>query len=199
MSDSIAAVDRRTGGAALTAGALLFASVATELVWNVQRPDGSVSDPPGFLLFIGGFAVGTAALGVAVHGLGRSAALSRTGRIGRALSLVGAGLLTVFAVLYLGTGVATGVPLEAAFWLFLAGFLLLIVGSVPFAIGLRRSRTGSRAWLAVLVAGAGALVALLTLSPWHEIGLFTFDAAWAALGLRLLRRTPDRADLLPAA
>jgi hypothetical protein len=191
------AVDRRTGAAALTAGGLMFVSVATELLWNVQQPDGSVSNLPGFVLFMGGFAAGTAALVLALHGLGRgSAVLSRAGRIGRAISLVGAALLTAFAVLFLGTGLATGSPLEAAFWLFLLGFLLLIVGSVPLGLGLRRSAVLGPWWAAVLVAGAGAVVAMVTLSPWHELGLFTFDAAWAALGLRLrsaARRAPVRA------
>lgn len=196
MSDRAATVDRRTGAAGVAAGVLMFASVATELVWNVQRPDGSVSDMPVFVLFVGGFGAGTAALGVAVHGLGRGVALSRAGRTGRVLSLLGAGLLTVFAVVFLGTGLATGTPLETAFWFFLAGFLLLIAGSVPLALGLRRSGIAGRWWPAVLVAGAGALVAMLTLDPWHDLGLFTFDAAWAALGLQLLRGpVPLRRDV----
>ena len=41
-------------------------------------------------------------------------------------------------------------------------------------------------WISVLVAGAGALVAMLIQSPLHEVGLFTFDAAWIALGVHLL-------------
>lgn len=181
------AVDRRTGAAALAAGVLMFVSVATELIWNVQRPDGSVFNTPVFVLFIAGFGLGTAALGVALHGLGRGGvALFRAGRVGRAVSMAGAALLTAFAVLYLATGLVTGTPLETAFWLFLLGFLLLIVGSIPLALGLRRSAVVGRWWAAVLVAGAGALVAMLTLAPWHELGLFTFDAAWAALGMRLL-------------
>jgi hypothetical protein len=186
MSDRMATIDRRTGAAALIAGALMFGSVATELIWTVQRPDGSVLNMPVFALYIGAFAVGTAALVVAVHGLGHNP-LPRAGRIGRLLGLAGAGLLTAFALIFLATGLATGMPLETAFWLFLVGFLLLILGSVPLALGLRRSGTVGIWWVAVLVAGAGALVALLTLSPWHEVGLFTFDAGWAALGLGLLR------------
>lgn len=187
MRDRSTAVDRRTGTAALAAGVLMFVSVTTELIWNVQRPDGSVFNMPVFLVFIVGFALGTAALVLALSGLGRgSVVLSRAGRIGRAISLVGAALLTAFALLFLATGLVTGTPLEAAFWLFLLGFLLLIVGSVPLALGLRGSATVGRWWSAVLVAGAGALVAMLTLSPWHELGLFTFDAAWAVLGVRLL-------------
>lgn len=185
MSNS--AVDRRTGAAALAAGVLMFVSVATELIWNVQRPDGSVFNTPVFVLFVGGFGLGTAALGVALHGLGRGAvALSRAGRVGRAISLAGAVLLTAFSVVYLATGLVTGTPLETAFWLFLLGFLMLIVGSTPLALGLRRSAVVGRWWAAVLVAAGGAFVAMLTLAPWHELGLFTFDAAWAALGLRLL-------------
>lgn len=78
--------------------------------------------------------------------------------------------------------------------MFLLGFLLLIVGSVPLALGLRRSPAVGRWWAAVLVAGAGALIAMGTLSPWHELGLFTFDAAWAVLGVRVLtgRHAPAR-------
>ncbi|MGY1985365.1 hypothetical protein ACI792_03990 [Blastococcus sp. SYSU DS0669] len=187
------AVDRRTGAAALIAGVLMFVSVATELIWNVQRPDGSVSDVPVYVLFLGGFALGTVALAVAVHGLGRGrtgAALSRAGRIGRSISLTGAGLLTVFAVVHLGTGLATGTPLEASFWAFFLGFLLLIAGAVPLALGLRRSPVVGAWWVTVLVAGIAAAVAMSAQAPLHEIGLFTFDAAWAALGLRLLSGHP---------
>ena len=203
MTRPAAAADRRTGAAALTAGLLLFVSVASELVWNAQRPDGSVSNWPVMLFFLGGFLVGTVALAVAVHGLGRGdVVLSRAGRVGRALSLAGAVLLTAFAFLYLATALATGTPLEAAFWLLLLGFVLLLLGSVPLALGLRRSGALGGWWPAVLVAGAGVLLAMTTLSPWHEIGLFTFDAAWAAVGLRLLgtgRRAPtgSRIDAAP--
>ena len=189
MSDPTRALDRRTGAAALAAGALMFVSVATELVWNVQRPDGSVSNMPVYVLFMGGFALGAIALATALHGLGRGrtgAALPRAGRIGRGISLAGAGLLTVFAVVHLGTGLATGTPLEASFWAFFLGFLLLIAGAVPLALGLRRSPTVGGWWVAVLVAGVAAAVAMFAQAPLHEIGLFTFDAAWAALGLRLL-------------
>ena len=188
--------DVRTGAAASAAGVLMFLSVAIELVWNVQAPDGSVTNWPVAVLFFGGFLLGTTALTVAMHGLGRgrvAAGLPRAGRVGRALSLAGAVLLTAFALLYLATALATGTPLEASFWLFLLGFVLLIIGSVPLALGLRRSGALGGWWAAVLLAGGGALLAMTTLSPWHELGLFTFDAAWAAVGLRLLavsRRTP---------
>ena len=192
-------VHLRTGIAAVTAGALMFASVAAELVWEVQRWDGSFTSTVGFALFVIGFAIGTAALVAAVHGM-RGLVCSRTGRVGRRITLTGAGLLTAFAVLFLGSGLVAGRPMDAAFWLFLLGFLLIIVGAVPLGLGLRRCAAVGPWWTAVPVAGAGALVAVFTQSPLHEVGLFTFDAAWAALGLRLLatpRPAPSARDAVP--
>ncbi len=183
---------RRTGAAATAAGVLMLVSVAAELLWNVQRPDGSVVDPVGFAAYLGVFTVGAAGLAVAVHGL-RDVVPTGSGRTGRVLTTAGAALLATCTLLLLLTGLATGQPLEAAFLLFLLGFVLLVLGAVPLALGLRRSTAVGPWWTAVLVAGAGGLVAMTTQSPVHEVGLFTFDAAWAALGLGLLslrRRTP---------
>jgi hypothetical protein len=183
---------RRTGAAAVTAGTLMLGSVAAELVLEVQRPDGSVVDPVGFAAYLGVFTVGAAALAAAVHGL-RDLVPTGSGRTGRVLTTAGAALLATCTLLLLLTGLATGQPLEAAFLLFLLGFVLLVLGAVPLALGLRRSTAVGPWWTAVLVAGAGGLVAMTTQSPVHEVGLFTFDAAWAALGLGLLavgRRTP---------
>jgi hypothetical protein len=192
-------VDRRTGTAALVAGVLMFLSVATELVWKVQHPDGSIASVAGIVAYLLAFIVGAAALTVAVHGLGPATATSRAGRVGRRLSLAGAGLLTTFGLVFLATALMTGTPLEASFWLFLGGLLLLIAGSVPLALGLRRSRAVGPWWVAMLVAGAGALVGILAESAVHEVGLFTFDAAWAALGLWVLRTAaPVRAEHMTA-
>jgi hypothetical protein len=184
----------RTGAAAVVAGTLLLVSVAGELLWNVQRPDGSVINTAGFAGYLGVFLVGTVALVVAVHGTDGLVA-SRTGRVGRALTLGGAASLAAFTALYLGSGLISDRPVEALFWLLLLGFLLIIAGAVPLALGMRRSGAVGPWWTAVLVAGAGALVAMSTQSPWHEVGLFTFDAAWVALGLHLLRTAaPVRED-----
>ena len=80
------------------------------------------------------------------------------------------------------------------------GLLLILVAAVPLALGLRRAGGLGGWWVTVLVAGAGALVALgAAEDPWHDLGLFVFFAAWAALGLRLLRATPDRQELATAA
>ncbi len=40
--------DRRTGIAAITAGALMFCSVAAEIIWSVQSPDGTVTSTAGY-------------------------------------------------------------------------------------------------------------------------------------------------------
>lgn len=196
--------DRRTGAAAVAAGVLLSVSVAAELVRPVQRPDGTVLDLAGFALYTALWTAGAVALVMALVGLGggRSAAgpLPRSGRIGRGIALTGAGLLAAFGAVGLVTAVATGAPGEASFLLFAVGLLPMPVAAVPLALGLRRAGRLGGWWVSVLVAGAGALVALgASADPWHDLGLFVFFGAWAALGVHLLRATPDRQGLVPAA
>ena len=189
MTDS---VDRRTGGAAVAAGVLLFASVAAELVWPVQEPDGSISNAAGFVLYLGTWTLGASCLAVAIGGLGGTAR-SRPGRAGRWISLAGAVSFVAFGVVALGTALLAGAPAEWSFLLFAVGLLLLVVGAVPLALGLRHTLPGW--WTAVLVAGTGAAVALLVEpDPWHDLGLFVFDAAWLALGLVVLGGRVPAAD-----
>jgi hypothetical protein len=177
--------DRRTGTAAVAAGLLLSASVAAELVRPVQRSDGSVTDLPGFLGYVALWTLGAAALVVAIHGLGTD---SRAGAIGRGLALAGAGLLTAFGAVGLITAAVGGAPAEESFLLFAVGLLLLVLGAVPFTLGLGSRLGGWRT--AVLAAGAGGAVALLAeADPWHDLGLFVFDAAWIVVGLHLVART----------
>jgi hypothetical protein len=188
-------VDRRTGGAAVAAGVLLFASVAAELAWPAQDPDGSVAHAVAFVLYLAAWTVGAACLAVAVSGL-RGATTSRPGRVGCRVSLAGAALFVTFGGVALGSALLTGAPADWSFLLFAVGLLLLVAGAVPLALGLRRTLPGW--WTAVLVAGAGAAVALLVEpDPWHDLGLFVFDAAWLALGLAVLggrvpAAAPDR-------
>jgi hypothetical protein len=193
--------DRRTGGAAVAAGVLLFASVAAELVRPVQRPDGTVTDMSGFALYLTGWTLGATALVVALLGLRRAAGpLGRTGRIGFAVGLAGAALFAAFGGVALGTALLDGAPAEWSFLLFAVGLLLMLVGAVPLALGLRRVGGLGRWWATVLVAGAGALVALGAAGdPWHDLGLFVCFGSWAVLGLRLLVRGRDRQDLVSAA
>lgn len=192
MTENVAA-DRRTGTAAVAAGLLLFTSVAAELVRPVQSADGTVTDVAGFVLYVAGWTLGAAALVVALLGLGGRTG-NGPGRIGRAIALTGAALLLAFGAVSLATALVDGAPAEWSFLLFAVGLLLLVVGSVPLALGLRRTGGVGGWWVAVLVTGAGGLVALgAEADPWHDLGLFAFDAAWIGLGLRLLgARAPVR-------
>jgi hypothetical protein len=182
---------RRTGVALVAAGVLLSASVAAELAWSVQRPDGTVTSPAGFGLYLAAWTAGALALVVALLGLGgvRSVAgpLPRSGRIGRAISLAGAVLLVAFGAAGLVTALVDGRPAEWSFLLFAGGLLLFLVAAVPLALGLRRAGGLGGWWVTVLVAGAGVLVGLgASADPWHDLGLFVFFGAWVALGGRLL-------------
>ena len=189
------AADRRTGGAAVAAGVLMFVSVAAELRRPVQDADGTLTSVPGFVLYLATWTLGAAALVVAVHGLG--VVRTTAGKIGRAASLAGAGLLTAFGIVGLGTALVAGSPAEWSFLLFAVGLLLLVVGAVPLALGLRPGVP--RWWTAVLVAGAGAAVALLAeADPWHDLGLFVFFLAWALLGVAWTQRSRRSADRVAA-
>jgi hypothetical protein len=192
---------RRTGIAAVSAGVLLFGSVAGELVHQVQRPDGTVTEPVLFAVLLGAWTLGAGALIVAIAGI--SAARDRCDErrrvAGRRTSLVGAGLLCAFGLAVLVAGLVSGRPVEASFLLFALGLLLTAVGQTMLALGLRRTGSPGRWSLALLVAAAAALAAVLVFSdPWHDLALFTFDAAWVALGLRLLHgRLPARRRVHP--
>ena len=181
----------------MAAGVLLFASVAAEILRPVQEPDGTVTDVAGFAVYLAAWTLGAAALVVALLGLGERTG-SRAGRVGRAVSLAGAGLLVGFGAVGLVTALVSGAPAEWSFLLFAVGLLLLVVGAVPLALGLRHRLAGW--WVAVLVAGAGGLVALgAEADPWHDLGLFLFDAAWVAIGLGILGSRAAVREHAPAA
>ena len=171
---------QRTAVAALTGGLLMAASIAAELVHAVQAPDGTVLDRGLWAVYLTAFVLGAALLVRASAGVGGP---SRAARIGRGLDVTGAALIAVSGVVLLPSGALTGTPLE---W-----------GFVPFALGLLLSAAGALTLGAVtrnpllLVAGLGALVALLLESPAHDVGLLAFLLSWAALGaLRLRQREP---------
>jgi hypothetical protein len=188
---------RRTGIAAVSAGVLLFGSVAGELVHRVQRPDGTVTEPVLFAVLLSAWTLGAAALMVAIAGISATTDQRDRGRrvAGRRTSLVGAGLLCAFGLAVLVAGLVSGQPVEASFLLFALGLLLTAVGHTMLAIRLRRTGAIGRWWPALLVAAGGALAAVLVFSdPWHDLALFTFDAAWVVLGARLLRAHLPAAD-----
>jgi hypothetical protein len=183
---------RRAGAAALAAGVLLFASVAAELVHPVQERDGTVAEPATFVLYAMCWVIGSLALVAAIHGMRLSEPADGLRRprvyvFGRRLSLAGAALLLAWGVVALVTAISTGKPLEASFVLFGLGLLLSMIGNVVLGLSLRRSAFLGHSWALLVVAGAGALVAVTVfVDPWHDVGMFTFDAAWAALGVRLI-------------
>lgn len=178
-------VARRTGVAAILAGLLLFAGIGGELAFG---------DDSDILLFaevlLAG--LGIASLAVSLWGLRSLSPVTRPGRIGINLALAGSGLLAIFAVVAL-IGVILNGKVPDVFVLFGLGFLLLIVGILVFAPGLRRAPVFGRAWILPLVAVAGVLAAIvISADPFHDIGLVVFEAAWVAFGIALLRvaRTP---------
>lgn len=181
---------RRAGVSAVLAGTLMFSGVAGELAFGGQLPDGTVTDPLLFGVFAATFPIGAAFLVralLALQGLHQAAGerLSRSGRIGTRVSVAGAALLVAFGTVVL----ITGVPVEASFVLFGLGFLLTTGGHIALSLGLRRAGALRSWWAAPLVAAGGALVAIVVfVDPWHDLGLFTFNAAWVLLGAHLMRR-----------
>ena len=131
-----------------------------------------------------------------------SASVDRGARIGAVGGALWALFPLAFGLVHLEEtefGTPAFFAVAASYWL-LGVFppLLLVAGSVPLALGLRRTGDLGGWWVAVLVAGAGGLVALgAEVDPWHDLGLFLFDAAWVAVGLRLLSAEPARADIAP--
>jgi hypothetical protein len=92
--------------------------------------------------------------------------------------------LGLFAVQALVTVILTG-DIPGNFVLFGIGFLLLFVGHLLIAPGLRDAL--GHAWVLPLVGAAGILVAITVEDGVHDIGLFVFEGAWVALGVALLR------------
>lgn len=185
---------RRAGLSAVLAGSLMFSGVAAELIISVQQPDGAVTNPALFAVFVATFPIGAAFLVRALLALqalhqASGESLSRSGRIGARLSVAGAVLLVAFGIGVLTTGLATGSPAEASFVLFGLGYLLTIVGHIALSMSLRRAGALRSWWTAPLVAAGGALVAIVVfVDPWHDLGLFTFNAAWVLLGVYLITR-----------
>lgn len=187
MTKSDLPPDRGTGIAGVAAGTLLFVSVFAEIVRPVQRPDGSVTAPGLFAAYLTVWTLGAVALVVALSRLRHWPDLPRAARVGRRTSVAGAVLLVGFGVAVAATSLVGGSPWEPSFVLFGLGLLLTVVGHASLGVGLRRrEHLRPESGLLVLAAG-GALVAVLVFAdPWHDLGLAVFDAAWVALGARLL-------------
>lgn len=183
---------RRTGLAAVAAGVLLLAGVAGELAVSVQADDGAITRPWLSAAYTLTWVLGSAALVLALRGLRRLSPPDmsrgrRSGRTGYRLSITGAWLLVAFGVVHLVTGALSGTPSEASFLLFGLGLLLSVVGQLLIGLHLRRSAEVGRWWVVLPAAAAGLLAGVvIPVDPWHDLGLFAFDAAWVALGAHLL-------------
>jgi hypothetical protein len=178
-----------TGVAAILAGSLIFAGQGGELAFGSEP---AVLD----VLWVVLVALGVAALVLAIWRLGR-VVRGRIGRIGWRVCVAGVLFLGLFAVQALVTVILTG-DIPENFVLFAIGFLLLFVGHLLIAPGLRD--TLPRAGLLPLVGAAGILVAITVEDGIHDLGLFVFEAAWVALGVALLRAEhrggPEKASTL---
>ena len=180
---------RRTGVAAILAGALIFAGHGGELVF------GSPSDLVD-AVFVGLWIAGVVALGVALWGLRELTTGSRVARIGMRVALAGLAFLGLFAIQLVIELIRTG-EIPENFILFAIGFLLVLAGQLLFARDLRAAL--GRGWLLPIAAVGGLVVALgAGDNPVHDVGLFVFEAAWLVLGLAVLRATSRSERLLDA-
>jgi hypothetical protein len=184
--------DRRSSGrSAILAGSLWAASVAAELVFRPQRPDGSVEDMAVFAMSLAAAVLGSLFLVHAFHGLRKLVTAtdtkSRISRIGAWCAVLGAALLVLFTLLGLVSGLVTGKVWDPSFLVFALAMLLLLIGQVTVGVTSRRL-PGLGPLL--LVAGACVLMAVVVpVDPWHDIGLFSLFASWIGLGLLLQRTT----------
>ena len=182
---------KQTGRAAAASGILMLAGVEGEWVLNPQADDGTVTNMPVFTLLLLTATSGFVLLLFAVRGLRTATATTRATRAGSLLSLVGAGLLAGFGMTSLVTSIVLGSPAEIGFLAFLVGMLLLAVGPITWALGMRRLAPAPRAWQPLLLAGAAAFAALaVEADPWHDLSLVTMFLAWTGLGVLLLRTLP---------
>jgi hypothetical protein len=185
---------RKSGVAAVAAGALIFIGAAGDIVISAQNADGTITNRPLFALYVGAFIAGFGLLARALLGLkamhdSSGETLPRSGRAGTKVSVAGAALIAASGAGTLVTGLVSGTPAGGFFALFGLGMLLIIGGHIALSVGLRRAGVLRSWWVTPLVAAVAALVAVgVPLDPWHDLGLVAFEAAWVVFGAQLVRR-----------
>lgn len=192
----------RTGGAAITAGALFaLSNLFGEYLLPTER-DGDIVRLGLFLVFVAAYGIGALALVYALYCLRalHRDHITRAGSGGLIVAAVGAGLHAGFAATYFATAAATGDAADSAFVLFALGFLLLIVGGLLAGVSMTRAHQPRRTGLLLVLTSAAAIITIITPAPAHDFGLFLFDATWIALGLDQLnrRRLPAPSGPAPA-
>jgi hypothetical protein len=179
------------GVAAITAGVLLFLSNLFSEFLLPGEKDGEIVRLGLGLVYIAAYGVGAVALVLALRGLStlhrRRGELTRAGHNGLRVAAAGAALQALFAAVYFATAAATGDAVDAAFFLYALGFLLLIGGSLTAGVSMIRTGVQRPVGALLLVAGAMAIVTIVTPAPVHDVGLFLFDTAWIGVGLLLIR------------
>ena len=187
---------------AIAGSLLLFGSVAAELIHPVQSPDGTTREPILHAIYLVAFIAGWVLIAAASAGLASSPATgggSRAVRLGGWLSVGGA---LSFALSTAGVllGVAFGLYLEVMFMLFLIAFALLISGQALLATGRSLLPGGIGTAGLLVIAALGLVLAVSTdADPFHDLGLFAFDAAWLGIGLRLrFARTSAPSTAIPS-
>jgi hypothetical protein len=179
----------------LLAGCLWAVSVAGEIVFTPQEPDGSVVDPVLFALLVAAGVVGSLCLVNAFRSLrmllstpGRT---SSAVRVGAWCCLIGAALLAAFSIVALVSGVWGGAVWEPSFIAFALGMLLLLAGQITLGLSLRRRPEGAGGvWPLLLVGALCVVVAIVVpIDPWHDVGMLGLFASWVALGARLRTTT----------
>lgn len=185
---------RKSGVAAMAAGALIFIGAAGDIVVSAQDADGTITNRPLFAFYVGAFIAGFALLARALMGLkamhdSSGETLPRSGRVGTKVSVAGASLIAASGAGTLATGLMSGTPAEGFFALFGLGMLLIIGGHIALSVGLRRAGVLRSWWAMPLIAAVAALVAVgVPLDPWHDLGLVAFELAWVVFGAELVRR-----------
>jgi hypothetical protein len=184
------------GVAAITAGVLLFLSNLFSEFLLPGEKDGEIVRLGLGLVYIAAYGVGAVALVLALRGLStlhrRRGELTRAGHNGLRVAAAGAALQALFAAVYFATAAATGDAVDAAFFLYALGFLLLIGGSLTAGVSMIRTGVQRPVGALLLVAGAMAIVTIVTPAPVHDVGLFLFDTAWIGVGLVLIRPARSR-------
>lgn len=179
------------GVAAIAYGVLFFLSnLFAEFLLPAERSNGEITRLGLFLVYVGAYGLGALALVPALRALDRvyrtSGAITRAGSIGLRAVAVGAAFQALFAAVYFGTAAATGDAADAAFLLFAAGFLLLIVGSVTAGLSLLRAGTERSIGALLLAAAAAATAMIVTPYPVHDVALFAVGVVWIAVGIVLV-------------
>ena len=188
---------KQAGRASAASGILMLIGIEGEWLLDPQRDDGTVTNLPVFVVLLLTATTGFALLLVAVRGLYRHTPHTKPARLGALASTAGATLLVLFGLGSLAGALVTGSPIEAAFLAFLLGILLLAVGTLTWAVSLRRRpRTARVAQLLMLAGGAAGSALVLEADPWHDLALALMCAAWTTLGLHLLRAArQERSEL----